>query len=465
MALAISEPTAEATDNSDGTSYAPLAAYTPTANALQVVMVAAAGTTAAGTMTGGGMTWTRQVSQASGAGTTVYIFTAQAGASPSSCDPTFDCTGDGATGVTMAVLEVTGHNSSSPIAQVGTGAANAANPVATMAGAMNTNNAYIGAVGVNRAAPAYTPPGSWTETCDTGHTTPNGGMEVAYRIGGETGTTVTWTGSSGNYAAAVIEIAAGGAYTITAASGSFAITGNATGLKWGRNVTALSGSYASTGNVTGLLYGRKVSAAAGSYAVTGSAAGALWGRKLTAAAGSYAITGNDADLIHTVPGAYSVTAEAGAYAVTGRDVSLTYQSVSTVDTHDGFAPVSEREIRRYWEQRRRTEPPKRQKKRRQLEEHIREVAEKPVSQEALEALAAGFFESVPMRGIEVFVANLLVSLDRAISAERARAEAAQLEAAERERAEVAARERTLLRLFAHFEMVLEADEVLMMFVI
>lgn len=207
MALAVSEPTTEATDNSDGTSYAPLTAYTPTANALQVVFVFAAGTTAAGTMTGGSLTWTRRGSKASGAGSTLYVFTAQAGGSPASCDPTFDCTGDGSTGVVMCAFEVTGHNQTTPFVQAGDGAASAANPVATFASNLNTNNCYFGAVGVNRTAPAYTPPGSFTETCDTGHTTPNSGMQACYRIGGETGTTLTWTGASGNYACLAIEIA------------------------------------------------------------------------------------------------------------------------------------------------------------------------------------------------------------------------------------------------------------------
>lgn len=206
MALVISEPTAEATDSSDGTSYAPLSAYTPTANALQVVYVFASGTTAGGTMTGGSLTWYQIGRQASGAGSTLYVFAAQAGASPASCDPTFDCTGDAATGVTMAVLEVTGHHTGVPIRQVGAGAANATDPVATFGPALLTTNAYIFGAGVNRTAPAYTPPGSFTETCDTGHTTPNSGMALCYRVNGETGTTLTMTGSTGNYAAIALEI-------------------------------------------------------------------------------------------------------------------------------------------------------------------------------------------------------------------------------------------------------------------
>lgn len=206
MALSISEPTAEATDNSDGTSYAPLTAYTPAANSLQIVFVFAAGTVAAGSMTGGSLTWHQLGRRASGAGSTLYVFAAQAGASPASCDPTFDCTGDGATGVTMAALEVTGHNQNCPFRQIGGAAANAADPSVPFGTALLTSNAYVMGIGVNRTAPAYTPFSGSTETCDTGHTTPNSGMELAYKINGNTGTSLAATGTTGNYAAIALEI-------------------------------------------------------------------------------------------------------------------------------------------------------------------------------------------------------------------------------------------------------------------
>lgn len=207
MALAVSEPTAEAADTANTTSYAPLTAYTPTANALQVVFVMASGTVAVATMTGGSLTWTLRHSRASGAGSTLYCFTAQAGGSPASTDPTFDCTGDAATGVAMAVLEVTGHDQTTPEVQHGDGAASGTNPVCTFGSSLNTNNCYLCAVGGNVSAPAYTEPGSFTETAEIGHASPNNGIEVCYRINGETGTTLTWSAASTNWVSVGIEIA------------------------------------------------------------------------------------------------------------------------------------------------------------------------------------------------------------------------------------------------------------------
>lgn len=203
--VAISEPVAELVSSTDTTSYA-MTAYTPTANSIQVVYVFASGTVAAGTMTGGSLTWIKAGSVASNGGAdTTYVFYARVGASPASTAPTFDCTGDAATGVVLTAFQLTGVHWANPLRQLKTGAATAANPSVTMNIALKTGNGYTVGAQVPRNPATYTPPASWTEIADTGHTTPTKGAEAAFRAGGETGTTVTLTGASGAYGMIVAE--------------------------------------------------------------------------------------------------------------------------------------------------------------------------------------------------------------------------------------------------------------------
>lgn len=205
MAISISEPVAETADTSNTNTYT-LGAFTPTANALLVVFAFATGTVAAATMTGGGMQWFRVASQLFNTTDTAYVFVAQAPASPSSTTVTFDCTGDNATGCILMAFQVTGHNPFVPIKQVVTGAnAGSANPALTV-GTMNTNNGYCAGFGMPRNPPTSAPPTSWTEIADIGVNLPAQGGTGAFRAGGETGTTVTFTSSSAAWGAVFIEI-------------------------------------------------------------------------------------------------------------------------------------------------------------------------------------------------------------------------------------------------------------------
>ena len=99
MAIAVSVPSVATFTTTNAFSYA-FTAYTPTANSLQVIIAFASATVATGTCSdsGNGYTWTLRASVANGPGSTLYIFTAQAGGSPSSSTITFDCTGDQASG-------------------------------------------------------------------------------------------------------------------------------------------------------------------------------------------------------------------------------------------------------------------------------------------------------------------------------------------------------------------------------
>jgi hypothetical protein len=249
MAVTITEPIAETTSTSNVSSYA-MSAFTPTANALLVCYVVASGTVAAApTMTGGGLTWIRRARQVFNTTDIICVFTAQVGGSPASTTPTFDCTGDAATGCAMALFSATGHNTTFPVAQVVTEARTAADPTVTRAAA-DTDNAYIAGFGIARSAPSATEPSGWTEIADTGYSTPNTGIAAAYRSGGETSTSVTFTAASAAYGIAYIEIRDAAA----------ALPGVATLL--GARLLRLNGSYAAGAHTCVLGTGNAIQATA-----------------------------------------------------------------------------------------------------------------------------------------------------------------------------------------------------------
>lgn len=206
-AVSVSSPIAAFSSSTDTNIYA-MGAYTPTANTVQVVYVQAAQTVAAGDMTGGSLTWIMAESVASNGGVdTGYLFYTVVGSSPVSTNPTFDCTGDNASGVIMLAFEISGVNLSNPLRQIKSAINTSSNPTITMDSSFSTNSAYIYGVSAPRNPASYTPPGSWTEPTgyDTGHTSPARGAAGAYRAGGETGSTVTITGSSANWGLIVAE--------------------------------------------------------------------------------------------------------------------------------------------------------------------------------------------------------------------------------------------------------------------
>ena len=183
--VAISEPTVEIASTSNATSYA-MGAFTPSANSVLVVMVFASGTVAAGSMTGGSLTWQKLGTQLYNTTDTAYLFWAAVGASPASTTITFSCTGDAATGAMLHVFQFTGVDTINPIRQWRVAAGTAANPAWTLMMPMLTGSGYGAGFGVNRSAPASTAPTSWTETADTGYSTPASGGTAAYRATGET---------------------------------------------------------------------------------------------------------------------------------------------------------------------------------------------------------------------------------------------------------------------------------------
>lgn len=213
MAIACSEPVAEINSNVDASTYS-WSAFTPASNATLVALVFAAGTTVASPTISGGLSWTLKTSVLYNSVNTAYLFWANTGSSPGSLTFTFDCTGDAATGCIGFMFEYTGSDvtTADPIRQYKTASGTgSANPAATYDSAADTNNGVGGGFGCSRNPPTSTPPGSWTEIGDVGHTSPTHGATAAYRAGGETGTTMTFTSASTNWGAIIFEVYVSGA--------------------------------------------------------------------------------------------------------------------------------------------------------------------------------------------------------------------------------------------------------------
>jgi len=175
--------------SSNTTSYAgPVG--TPAVGDLLLCVVAATGTTAAGTMSGGSLTWTQltRFSYNSGADT-MYVFWAVATAAVS-ITPTFDCTGDAATGAIIACARFTGLEGQNQlyVRQTATATGSTANPSIAFPVACNTNNAVIliGANGTNSAT-QWSPGTSYTEMDEATYTTPAASLAWHDRMSGETG--------------------------------------------------------------------------------------------------------------------------------------------------------------------------------------------------------------------------------------------------------------------------------------
>lgn len=212
--IAVTQPTAAITNNANTTTYA-FAAFTPVPNALLVCLVFSTGSVAsAPTMTSSaaGVSWQRcDQSQLYNTTDTAYAFYAQVGPNPVSTTFTFNCPQDASTGVLAVMFQVTGHNILTPIAQVKMGAnAASSNPTVTFANARSTNNATVAGFANGNNPPTSTPPAGWTEIADTGTTLPTSGISAAYRAGGETGTSVTFTAATSAWACIALEINAEG---------------------------------------------------------------------------------------------------------------------------------------------------------------------------------------------------------------------------------------------------------------
>jgi len=214
MALGITEAVANINDATDGTTYS-FASFTPSANSVLVAMFTVYGSnTDVGTVSdsGMGLTWTKRKRTVWNTANEQYTFEATVGASPSATVVTLDLTGDGATGACGTLFEITGTSVTFVQIKDNTGSSGGS-PSVTMDSNLNTNNCYVLAGGNPANPPTVDPPTNWTETFDGGHVSSEGGFS-AYRVNGETGTTVTLAeGVSGTspWVMHVAEYAEGGA--------------------------------------------------------------------------------------------------------------------------------------------------------------------------------------------------------------------------------------------------------------
>jgi hypothetical protein len=213
MAVAISAPTTAVASTSNATTYS-LGSFTPTANALLIVMVFCTGLSAGSNMsnTGTALTWTPITNSVISSNGITYdtndqarMYMAQVPSSVSASVISFNVVGGNGTGCVMICFQITGHNPTFPQAAVVYSAATSTNVTMTVP-AKNTNNAYVAGWGGQLGAGSSTPPTSWTENGDVSYNNPTSNGAGAFRAGGETSTSVAFTNTSTNWGAMYVEI-------------------------------------------------------------------------------------------------------------------------------------------------------------------------------------------------------------------------------------------------------------------
>ena len=239
MAFTITE-LIEETSTANGTSYATTGTYVPTANGAMIACVEASGTVAATpTASGNGATWTLEA-VLNDTTHSVYIFSAPSGASPTTTAFTFTCSSDAATGVVITVLDVVGADTSNVVVQSATdlfGASGTANPV--FASATDAGCAVVGNLRNNTSPAGVTQPTGYTESTDTGYSTPTSGGEVAYHTSPGSFTSLSWGGTSATAGqSAAVEIKSG-ATSLTAVALSATASLPAASLKQDTSHTAV----------------------------------------------------------------------------------------------------------------------------------------------------------------------------------------------------------------------------------
>lgn len=201
--MAITVTSAVATISTSNTTSYTSASFTPAANDQLVAFVVASDTLDAGALSDTqSLGWTQLESETwFDGGNKFYCFIATTLAAATSMTVTFTCLGDAATGCIIHVVRVAG--ASTPAGTYVQSKANFDNPAPSstpeiiMDDAIDTDNCVI-ALATNLTFPAagVTPaPSSFTELIDTAYGNPPTGLASSYRISGQGGTTLTWSGS------------------------------------------------------------------------------------------------------------------------------------------------------------------------------------------------------------------------------------------------------------------------------
>lgn len=101
------------------------------------------------------------------------------------------------------------------------------NPNPTFGSAVNTNNPTLEVVSQAHASPTMAPPTGWTEGADTSYATPTVGTEDNFRNSGFTGTTITWTDTTGvnAWGCIAVELDSSGSTPVTATGSNLMMMG------------------------------------------------------------------------------------------------------------------------------------------------------------------------------------------------------------------------------------------------
>lgn len=194
----VTQPVLPINDGTDATSYS-FASFTPPDKALLIVFAFVTGETYTlqTTVDGGGLAWTREEAEPYvGPGADIgYLFWARVDASPGPITVTIREAGGSpaASGCTAFLFQVTGAHHANPVRQTAAAHAATANPTVNLGLSILADSCLIAGFGMNAAPPGGSPPLGWTDDGDIAHANPLSGAFVAHRIGGESGSAVTFT--------------------------------------------------------------------------------------------------------------------------------------------------------------------------------------------------------------------------------------------------------------------------------
>lgn len=223
-----------ANSSTDANTYT-TASISPAANSLLLVFVWSSHATTApdNVVTGLSLTWTqRAVTTNSTASRKLTCITAQCGASPGSGALTITSTAS--IGDAWAVIQITGHDTTTPVVQAPTSPTNTTSALTgsiTLAAAGNANNRPFAAFG-HRAQTATTPRTNWTELSDdlSDASAPIAGFETQWRSDAfETTASATWTTSS-QWSGIAVEIAASTGGTTQALASNIGVVSTSSAL-------------------------------------------------------------------------------------------------------------------------------------------------------------------------------------------------------------------------------------------
>jgi hypothetical protein len=212
MAISISEPIAAVVTTDAFATYS-IGPFTPTANAVIFLHIAATDLATQGTPTitnlqdTASRTWTLidSIAYTNTDEYKLFAYWAPAGASPSSTtiDVTFD---ENLAGCILQVLEMTGVNTTNPKVQSDTTDSGNLTVSYSLNSAPDSQNAVVALNQIRRNPPGWTPEAGWYEWLDNAHTNPANGLCVWTKTGDQT---VTATGTNGTNWGIIYEVRAG----------------------------------------------------------------------------------------------------------------------------------------------------------------------------------------------------------------------------------------------------------------